>query len=60
MIDRLETDRLILRPWRETDAADLYSLDRDRLASLPRMGEKSADNLLAAVENSKVQAAPQL
>ncbi len=35
------------------DAADLYSLDRDRLATLDRMGQKSADNLLASVENSK-------
>ena len=33
--------------------ADLYSLDRDQLAALDRMGEKSADNLLAQLERSK-------
>ena len=35
------------------DAADLYSLKREELLQLERMGEKSADNLLAALENSK-------
>ncbi len=34
-------------------AYDLYSLPRDRVAEIERMGEKSADNLLAAVEKSK-------
>jgi DNA ligase (NAD+) len=33
--------------------ADLYSLDREQLAGLDRMGEKSADNLLAQLERSK-------
>ena len=33
--------------------ADLYSLDRDRVAELERMGKKSADNLLTAIEKSK-------
>jgi DNA ligase (NAD+) len=33
--------------------ADLYSLDRDQLIALERMGEKSADNLLAELERSK-------
>src|SRR5690606_37982742 len=33
--------------------ADLYHLTRDQLAALERMGEKSADNLLAALEASK-------
>jgi len=33
--------------------ADIYSLTRDQLANLERMGEKSADNILAALENSK-------
>ena len=33
--------------------ADLYRLDRDRVAELERMGKKSADNLLAAIERSK-------
>lgn len=34
-------------------AADLYSLDAERVAALDRMGEKSAANLLASVEKSK-------
>ena len=34
-------------------AADLYHLQRDELIALERMGEKSADNLLAALEASK-------
>jgi DNA ligase (NAD+) len=33
--------------------ADLYTLDRDRLLQLERMGEKSVDNLLEAIEKSK-------
>lgn len=35
------------------DAADLYSLRKDDLLKLERMGEKSADNLLAALDESK-------
>ncbi|MCR5682839.1 MAG: NAD-dependent DNA ligase LigA [Clostridiales bacterium] len=35
------------------DAADLYALKKEDVASLPRMGDKSAENLLAALENSK-------
>ncbi len=33
--------------------ADIYSLSREQLANLERMGEKSADNILVALENSK-------
>ena len=33
--------------------ADLYQLDRNEVAKLERMGRKSADNLLAAIEKSK-------
>ncbi|WP_298625616.1 NAD-dependent DNA ligase LigA, partial [uncultured Legionella sp.] len=33
--------------------ADLYELDLQTLANLPRMGEKSAQNLLQALEHSK-------
>lgn len=33
--------------------ADLYRLDPDRVAGLDRMGKKSAQNLMAAVERSK-------
>ncbi len=32
---------------------DIYRLTRDELAGLERMGEKSADNLIAAIEASK-------
>ena len=35
------------------DAADLYSLNKENLLKLERMGEKSADNLLKAIEASK-------
>jgi len=33
--------------------ADLYQLTKEQLAGLDRMGEKSAENLLQALENSK-------
>ncbi len=33
--------------------ADLYQLDHERLAALERMGDKSAENLLRAIETSK-------
>lgn len=35
------------------DTADLYTLNKEELIKLDRMGEKSADNLLSAVEASK-------
>ena len=35
------------------DAADLYSLTKEQLVKLERMGDKSADKLLAAIEASK-------
>lgn len=33
--------------------ADIYALTRDQLAAMERMGEKSADNILTALESSK-------
>ncbi|MEN0038436.1 MAG: NAD-dependent DNA ligase LigA [Cellvibrio sp.] len=33
--------------------ADLYSLTREQLSAMERMGDKSADNILAALEHSK-------
>jgi DNA ligase (NAD+) len=36
-----------------TTFADIYSLERDSLVGIERMGGKSADNLLAAIEASK-------
>lgn len=35
------------------NVAGLYTLSRDRLLELDRMGDKSADNLLSALQNSK-------
>lgn len=35
------------------NAYDLYSLKKDDVAALERMGEKSAENLLSAIEKSK-------
>jgi len=48
-------DRQIL-----TSVADIYSLQREPLLALERMGEKSVDNLLAAIENSKHVSLPRL
>lgn len=36
-----------------SDIADLYELSADAVAGLERMGEKSASNLIAAIEKSK-------
>ncbi len=33
--------------------ADLYTLEKEKIAALDKMGEKSAENLLAAIEASK-------
>ena len=35
------------------DSADLYYLNADEIAGLDRMGKKSAENLMAAIESSK-------
>ncbi len=40
------------------NVADLYQLNRDELIALPRLGEKSADHLLAAIEKSKTTTLP--
>ncbi len=37
------------------DVADIYALDRDRLATLPRLGEKTIGNLLAAIAASRAR-----
>jgi len=47
IIDQLVRESLI------KDISDLYFLKRDHLVSLERMAEKSADNLLDAIEKSK-------
>ena len=45
--------RLLIEEGHIRDAADLYSLQKEDVAALPRMGDKSAENLLAAIEKSK-------
>ncbi len=36
-----------------SDSADLYSLKEEQISGLDRMGKKSAENLIKAIENSK-------
>lgn len=36
-----------------SDITDIFTLDKDRIASIDRMGEKSAQNLIDAAEKSK-------
>ncbi len=36
-----------------TDPSDLYELEKTQLLELPRMGDKSADNILASINGSK-------
>ena len=43
----------LVRAGLVSSAADLYYLDAEKVAALERMGEKSANNLLAAIEKSK-------
>ena len=45
--------RLLISEGLVNDAADLYSLGEEDIAALPRMGQKSARNLLSAIERSK-------
>ena len=52
--------RLLIDEGHIRDAADLYTLGKEDIASLPRMGDKSAENLLAAIENSKNAGAARL
>jgi DNA ligase (NAD+) len=40
--------------------ADIFRLTKEQLVSLERMGEKSADNLLAAIEKAKSTTLPRL
>jgi len=47
VVDQLIDNGLVTR------FADLFSLESDKLIALERMGEKSASNLLAAIETSK-------
>lgn len=49
LVEGLVTNRLI------GDVADLYSLTEERLVTMERMGKKSAQNLLKAIETSKTR-----
>ena len=42
------------------DAADIYTLTKEQLSALPRLGEKSAENLLSAIEASREAGAARL
>ncbi|TYR79138.1 NAD-dependent DNA ligase LigA [Priestia megaterium] len=42
------------------DVADLYTLTKEQLIQLERMGEKSADNLVKAIESSKANSLERL
>lgn len=47
LVEQLIENKLLHSP------ADIYTLSREQLSGLERMGEKSADNLLAAIAKSK-------
>jgi len=52
LVDQLVDEGLL------ENVAGLYTLERERLLGLERMGEKSADNLLLALEQSKQTTLP--
>jgi len=52
LVEQLVDEELI------SDAADLYTLTTTQLASMERMGEKSANNLIASLEKSKSTTLP--
>lgn len=47
VVEKLLSEKLIL------DSADLYSLKAEQIEALDRMGRKSAENLINAIESSK-------
>ncbi len=48
-----ETVELLYESGLVRDVADLYDLRAQQLAVLPRLGEKSADNIMKSIESSK-------
>ena len=54
IVEQLVDEELVKSP------ADLFTLDRQTLAGLERMGEKSADNLVSAIESAKQVTLPRL
>lgn len=51
------TVKLLLEASLISDVADIYNIKKEDIASLPGMGDLSADNLLAAIERSKERGA---
>ena len=49
-----ETIELLFENNLISDIADLYDLKAAQLSVLPRLGEKSADNIIQSIENSKL------
>ncbi len=49
LVDQLVEQRIV------KDVADLYALTAERIASLERMGEKSAQNVFASIQRSKAR-----
>ncbi len=45
--------RLLIEQNLVHDAGDIYALTKEDIAALPRMGAKSAENLLSSIEKSK-------
>ncbi|MDO5552998.1 MAG: NAD-dependent DNA ligase LigA [Planctomycetia bacterium] len=63
MVEQLTSEQqegLLAMPPLVTSFADLYRLTTDKLMQLERMGRKSAENLLAAIEASKRRPASRL
>lgn len=52
LVEQLVEEKII------ASVADLYSLEKEQLIKLERLGEKSVDNLLAAIEKSKLTTLP--
>ena len=50
-------DQLVERDW-VTTPADLFRLEAERLADLPRMARKSSENLVAALDKAKQTTLP--
>ncbi len=54
LVDQLVEKELV------KDLADLYDLEKDKVAGLERMAEKSAENLIAQIEGSKEASLPRV
>ena len=55
-----ETVELLYRNGLVHDAADLYDLRAGQITSLPRMGEKSAENIMESIRRSKLVPFPRV